>query len=336
MPRQARQRERGPQTKHWCFTINNPTPGDCLWDPELMSYLIVGNEVGENGTPHLQCYVCFKVRKRLAGVKRVFPRAHVEACQGTPIQNIVYCSKDGDATDYGVPPLTQGDAVKERWAKAFAAAKRGDFDLIPCDMKIKYYHAFKRIYQDNPVQVQDLDQTDNVWIFAPSDYGKSTYARETWPDFYDKSPNKWWTGYKNEGTILCDDFGPKQCQFLGWYMKRWADKFPFPIETKGGGCAAIRPERIVVTSQYRIEECFEDILTVDAMNRRFRTLELERWQVRLLRTEEEIDSRDSTATTEVYGSSDDEEPIDLDEDPFNLTYSVKDVFTKLNFEDQNK
>lgn len=42
-----------PQSKYWCFTINNWTPDDV---PEFknMEYLVFGREKGEDGTPHLQ------------------------------------------------------------------------------------------------------------------------------------------------------------------------------------------------------------------------------------------------------------------------------------------
>ena len=39
----------------WCFTVNNPTPADVaqLWDNTLFYYLIMGDEYGAEGTPHL-------------------------------------------------------------------------------------------------------------------------------------------------------------------------------------------------------------------------------------------------------------------------------------------
>lgn len=68
-------------------------------------------------------------------------------------------------------------------------------------------------------------------------------------------------------------------EHLGWYMKRWADLYSFPAENKGGGFT-IRPAKCLVTSQYHIYECFEDIRVVDAIQRRFTTIELTPWEQR--------------------------------------------------------
>lgn len=268
------------QSKHWIWTLNNPGVN---YVPSMdgVDYMIIGYEVSRTGTPHYQGYIVFSQRKRMVAVKKHIPRAHVEIKLGTVDQAIKYSKKDGDYKEWGTVPLTIGEGVKERWDLAKANAIKGNYDEIPSDMLIRYYHSFRRLQQDNPIKPPDLLDRDNVWIVAPTSYGKSTYARKHWPNFFDKPPTKWFTGYKGEATILCDDFGPNQCKYLGWYMKRWADKFSFPMETKGGG-RQIRPLHIVVTSQYTIDECFEDYRVAAAMKNRFKELHLTHWEQRAL------------------------------------------------------
>ncbi len=282
MPRQPRQRT--PQSRYWIFTLNNPLQNEVEYDPELHTYLIAGDEIAPaTETPHVQGFVVMKIRKRLSGMKRWLPRAHFEIMRGTSIQARDYCMKDGEWEEYGELPKPAAQINRQRmqamWDDAYFNAKMQELDRIPKHILVKNYHAFKRIMQDNPIIPDDLPNKQNLWIVAPSGYGKSTYAREKFPDFYDKAPNKWWTGYMGQDAVICDDFGPKQCEHLGWYMKRWADNFAFPMETKGGG-RMIRPKHIVVTSQYSIEECFEDPLVRDAINNRFTVKELERWEAR--------------------------------------------------------
>ncbi len=317
------------QTRFWCLTINHPQRGDCVWNPNTMTYLIAGFErAPQTGTEHIQAYVVFKARKRLSGVKKVFPRAHIEAANGSPVENQVYCGKDGEFEEFGVLPKTRANITasknKANWELCYNLAKEGRFEEIPKGMLTRYYHAFKRIHQDNPQPVADLTHLDNYWIVAPTGFGKSRFAREKWPDFYDKMPNKWWTGYKGQGTILCDDFGPKQCEYLGWYMKRWADLYPVGIEFKGSGNAAVRPDRVVVTSQYDIRECFEDPLVADAMERRFTTKHLKSWQERradraILRAQERLEFRNPTRE-----EAQDEETPDLNSDATATTIEISD------------
>ncbi len=276
------------KSRHWLFTTNNWTATDleCMTKHmAIFTYLLYGKEKGsETETPHLQGYVVFQNRQYLSGVKKIFPRSHLEmkSRQSTFEQCISYCKKDGDFTETGSMPKSASDRKKRDWDLAFQNAKDAKLEEIPKDLLIRYYHAFKRIEQDNPIKPEDLKERRNVWVQAPSGYGKSTYVRRRWggAGIYDKSPNKWWTGYKGEDIVLCDDFGPAQCKYLGWYMKRWADTFSFPMETKGGGMQ-IRPKRIIITSQYSIEECFEDEKVCLAICNRFEVVNLQHWKKRI-------------------------------------------------------
>lgn len=267
-------------SRHWVWTFNNPPRGSISYDENTMDYLVAGKEIGPKGTPHLQGYTCFKLRQRLSAVKKVLPKAHWEVKEGTPKQASDYCKKDGKWKEFGILPMTAKQATKQRWDDALVHALKGDFLEIPTNMLIPYYHNWNAVKKDNPDKPDDLTELDNYWIVAPTRYGKSRYARTRWPQPYDKAPNKWWVGYLGQRNVLCDDFSPKQCEFLHWYMKRWADLYSFPMETKGGG-RQIRPARIIVTSQYHIEECFDDPRVIEAIRERFKVLELEHWSTRL-------------------------------------------------------
>ncbi len=274
---QQRHKKRPPKSKHWCFTINNYTRHDTP-SCDNVQYIVLGREIASTGMRHYQGYVCYYTQLRATQVSKLMPRAHIEIkyANSTPLQAATYCMKDGDYVVYGKLPLTKEQGTMERWDNARESARVGDFESIPSDMLIRYYHNLKRYHQDNPTKPGNLTKMDNVWIIAPTGYGKSYYARKKWPDNYDKSPNKWFVGYKGEKTIICDDFSPQQCFFLYWYLKRWADIYPYPMESKGGG-KLIRPDRIVITSQYTIDACFDDDETRSAIKRRFRVKHLKHW-----------------------------------------------------------
>ena len=67
----------------------------------------------------------------------------------------------------------------------------------------------------------------------------------------------WWCGYRDDmpghKTVLLDDLHPKFTERE--MLKNWADIFPFQAEIKGGSMT-IRPERIIVTSNYHPHEVF--------------------------------------------------------------------------------
>jgi len=96
-----------PQGKRWCFTLNNPSEGEKsslvdLFQSDHVDYAVVGREVGESGTPHLQGFVYFSDRKRSSQVKALLgDRPHIELTKGTDKQASDYCKKDGDYDEYG-------------------------------------------------------------------------------------------------------------------------------------------------------------------------------------------------------------------------------------------
>ena len=65
--------------KYWMFTINNPTEEDNpkLW--QFVEYMIFQVEKGEEGTVHLQGYVCFKKQMRLSACKKVSVRTYIDS-----------------------------------------------------------------------------------------------------------------------------------------------------------------------------------------------------------------------------------------------------------------
>lgn len=62
---------------------------------------MVGYEVGENGTRHLQGYVEILVPTRLGALKKVYPKAHWEFSRGSSKENYDYCTKDGRFETFG-------------------------------------------------------------------------------------------------------------------------------------------------------------------------------------------------------------------------------------------
>jgi len=163
-------------------------------------------------------------------------------------------------------------ARAEQWELTRSAAKEGRFDDINAEHYVRHYPSIRRIAQDNPQKPAtinvDLDRV-NLWLFGPPGTGKSRFARHLCGNQqYDKNCNKWWDGYQGEHDVLIDDFD-KSHHVLAHHLKQWADRYRFTGEHKGSS-ACMRPQRLIVTSNYDISEIGWDEVTVAAIERRFR------------------------------------------------------------------
>lgn len=285
--RPNRTRTPNSQSRRWCGTLNNYDPSlkePPLWLKDLCEGIVWGREVGEAGTPHIQCYLYLKKRSTLGGLRKHFPAGfsmHLEAAKGNTKQNYDYCTKDGDYTEWGKLPRDGWRKTKEEtedeWQQTWILAVENRHAEITAEKRIKYYATIKNIAADHSTQPQRLDVQPGVWIHGPAGWGKSWSAREDYGGpTYTKDFTKWWPRYNGEPVVILDDIAPEHARTLGDYLKIWGDIYPFNAETKGGYTGYIRPRTFIVTSQYAIHEVFNDTATVDAIARRFRVVTLER------------------------------------------------------------
>jgi len=274
-----------PKSRTWCGTLNNYTADELNVARNVVNafgptvkYFMFGHEGALEGTPHLQMFIKYFNQVRMTTLKRVLPRAHWEICKGSFTQNTDYCKKEGDWEEYGIPDVCTikeasargGAKTKENWDLMKVSAREGDLDEIPAEYYIKYYRTFKEIARDHMSKPADLDGVCGIWYWGASGTGKSRAARAEFPDHYLKCVNKWWDGYQNEENVIIDDFG-KTHEKLGYHLKIWADRYSFPAEVKGS-TICIRPKKIIVTSNYKPSQIWEDENTLQPILRRFKVV----------------------------------------------------------------
>jgi len=262
--------------KGWVFTVNNPQPSSLKdLDPSTYEYLVYGREKAPGtGTEHLQGFVVFKDRKRHAQVSKLIKNAWLQPAKGTPKEASDYCKKDGDFVEEGTLPESQTaaatQAAKEKWAYVKTLAMAGEVDSLEGSVFVQHYRNLQQIASDYAPRAVDLDDVCGVWYVGEPGCGKSHAARALDEDYYLKPMNKWWDGFspRKHSTVVLEDLDLEQT-FMGHYLKNWADKWSFAAEKKGS-TIQIRPKRIVVTSNYTIEQIWHsDLSLVQALKRRF-------------------------------------------------------------------
>lgn len=92
-----------------CFTLNNYKNDDysklLQFCEKCQFKYIIGKEVGESGTPHLQGYIEFGKQLSFKQIKEINNEMHFERPLGSRTDNIKYCSKDGDYVTNFKEPL---------------------------------------------------------------------------------------------------------------------------------------------------------------------------------------------------------------------------------------
>jgi len=265
----------------WCFTLNNYT----LLDEDNIQhvltsfarYVIYGREVApETGTPHLQGYVYFNNARQRKAVSRLLPRARLDVANGTAQQNRKYCTKEGDFFEYGEIPIERtearmrgGVANAARYSNAVELARRGDMDGIrESDPQMFLVHG-PRLESLYAPEARPLEgNLHHEWWVGPSGVGKSRLLWELYPKHFGKALNKWWDGYRHQEVVAIEEWSPKN-DCTASSLKRWADRYPFPGEIKGGCLQGLRPKKIIVLSNYTPQQCFLNSEDLDPILRRF-------------------------------------------------------------------
>lgn len=275
------------RSRKWCFTLNNYSQEDInkltALVPEMATYLIFGKEIApSSGTPHLQGFIYFKQAISMNTIKRstTLTTIHLEVARGTFTENITYCSKDGDVTELGKRPLDpseKGQIQKERWQICRQNAEKGNWNEVDDELYIRYVKNLEWIHKKCLIQ-KDFDgdgklKQRNYWLYGETGCGKSYTAHKLTElmcsEPYLKMLNKWWDGYADQKIVIIEEIDPETGKYLASLMKKWCDKWAFTAECKGSVAKQIRPEYIVVCSNYPIEEVFPNENDYEPIKRRF-------------------------------------------------------------------
>jgi len=240
--------------RNLCFTINNYTIKDfedCENLRDLCDFMVIGFEIGESGTHHIQGYAELTKRTKFNTIAKVISRAHIEGRKGTQKQATDYCKKDGNWLDWG-EPANQGARKDLHRVKVLALedGMRGVSAQVDNLQAIRVAEKF--LTYNEPAR--DWKPTV-IWIWGPTGTGKSRVARTLCGDdvFTKNTGTKWWDGYDGHEHVIVDDFRDSWWSIT--YMLALLDRYEFQVEIKGGQ-RQMRAKQIIITSAFPPNRCY--------------------------------------------------------------------------------
>jgi len=269
------------RSRAWVFTWNNYDDNtvstiDNVFINDNIRYVVYGREVGDSGTPHLQGYIEFGTERTRQQVAKKLPGAYLAVRRGTAAQAAEYCKKGGDFIEYG--EISASDEDKKERAKAAYGeivkhAESGDLTWVKENYP-KVYLQWKPRLEDICIPNTAIieGELQNEWWVGKTGTGKSRKLWQEYPNHFQKELNKWWCGYKGEEIVAIEEWSPKN-ECTGSQLKIWADRYPFTGQIKGGSLKKIRPQKIIVLSNYTIEQCFPSPEDHLPLKRRFKVTE---------------------------------------------------------------
>lgn len=172
------------QARKWNLTINNPISygwsheklNSTLQGIASMVYYCMSDEIGEEKTPHTHIYFVTKNPKPFTTVKNFFPEAHIEAADGTSLENKLYVFKEGKWLESAKGETNLRD-THEEWGEMPVERQGMRTDINELYEMIKDGCSNVEIMEQNPKYLLHLDKIER----ARQCYRESVYA-DQWRD----------------------------------------------------------------------------------------------------------------------------------------------------------
>jgi len=242
--------------RNWCFTCNNYTQADYDAVKALKyKYLIIGFEVGDSGTRHLQGYLELPSQLTFSSLSKKIPKFHLEHRKGTAQQASDYCKKGGEFDEYG-KLSHQGQRNDINSVCASISQGKSFEDILD---EATSYQSLQIAKVAMPYKEPKRDWVPFVyWYWGPPGTGKTHAAFNSHPDtrvHKQAGSTKWWQGYDRHDVVIIDDLRRFHIDFVR--LLELLDRYPTTVENKGGSRQFV-PRYIYVTAPYPPDEMYAD------------------------------------------------------------------------------
>ena len=248
------------RSRRYCFTLNNYKTEETdegerpvfVLEAEksaVFKGFLCGEEVGANGTKHLQGYFELENARTIRGLQKlkIFSEnpMHLEVAKGSVDDNRKYCFKeDGEHYEFGEFRDREGQGKRTDWDLVHRLAENGadDLEFLEQVPHLAYPHVNKiQTWKKKHKKMRREWKTKPIIFYGPPRAGKSTRMRrlakeladERDEEVYFKSDaDKWWPDYEGERIVCIDEM---HGGFFQWQqLLRTFEEGPLVVQQKGG------------------------------------------------------------------------------------------------------
>lgn len=219
--------------RRFVFTYYPEYEDEQIYDKEKMAYCYYGIEhCPTTGRLHYQGWcIFFNPRSEIAVCKEYCGRFRI--MKGTYKDNYQYCGKDKNVREFGNAPEQGKRNDLKHYIDLIKNKQITLEDLLFENPTI--YHQYGRTLNTALMYTYKHRTTKPTvhWYYGNAGTGKTLKAVSHNAEYYIKdTKTKWWDGYKQQHTIILDDFRKDDWAFNN--LLRLLDYYEYTGEIKGG------------------------------------------------------------------------------------------------------